>query len=136
MFVLLEHDTRDEAARGRRPGAGEVHWDLLIEVPGQERLATWRLAKNPIEAPAEIAAERIADHRRAYLEYEGELSGGRGAVRRLDRGASALEEYAEHKVTADLEGEHLRGRYEIVRHAGGTMLFRRAAGGGPPPVSD
>ncbi len=136
MFVLLEHDIRNEAARGRRPGAGEVHWDLLIEVPGQERLATWRLAKNPIEAPAEIAAERIADHRRVYLEYEGELSGGRGAVRRLDRGASVLEEYSEHEVTADLEGEHLRGRYEIVRHAGGTMLLRRAAGGGPPPVSD
>jgi len=47
-----------------------------------------------------------------------------------------LEGYAEHKVTTDLEGEHLRGRYEIVRHAGATMLFRRVAGGGLPPVSD
>jgi hypothetical protein len=136
MFVLLEHDTRDQAARGRRPGAGQVHWDLLIEVPEQERLATWRLAENPIAGPPEIAAEHIGDHRRVYLEYEGELSGRRGSVRRLDRGASVLEEYSQHKVTADLEGEHLRGRYELVWRAGGTILFRRAAGGGPPPVSD
>jgi hypothetical protein len=87
MFVLLEHDTRDEVARGRRPGTGEVHWDLLIETLGQEHLATWR----------------------------------------LDRGATVLEEYAEHRVTTDLEGEHLRGRYEIVRRPGEPTLFRRAA---------
>jgi hypothetical protein len=136
MFVLLEHDTRDEAARGRRPGAGEVHWDLLIEVPGQERLATWRLAENPIEGSAEIAAERIGDHRRAYLDYVGELSGGRGSVRRLDRGASVLEEYSEHRVTADLEGEHLRGRYEVARLASGALLLRRASSGSRPLVSD
>lgn len=75
LFALLEHETADG-----------VHWDLLVEQPGASLLATWRLARNPLEHTGLIAGERIADHRRLYLDYEGPVSGDRGTVRRLARG--------------------------------------------------
>jgi hypothetical protein len=58
----------------------------MIEQAGALRLDTWRLAGNPLHGSATLPAERIADHRRAYLEFEGELGGGRGRVRRVARG--------------------------------------------------
>lgn len=73
-FALLEH----------RLSLG-VHWDLLAESPGMERLLTWRLADNPLETPVG-SAELLPPHRRAYLRYEGPVSRGRGIVRRVDRG--------------------------------------------------
>ena len=47
-----------------------------------------RLNKDPAHAAATepIAAERLADHRLAYLDYEGKISAGRGAVARWLRG--------------------------------------------------
>ena len=128
MFVLLEHDARAPAERGRAAGPDEVHWDLLIELPGQERLATWRLLDNPIGGPAEIGAERIGDHRRTYLEYEGEISGGRGGVRRLDRGMSTLVGRAGDVFVIELAGAHLRGRFEIGSSEGKVKWFRPATG--------
>ena len=76
MFALLEHDTSMAAAV--TPAERGRHWDLLVEVPGCERLPTWRLERNPLVDAGEISAQRIGDHRRRYLEYEGEISGGAG----------------------------------------------------------
>lgn len=106
MFALLEHTT----AAGR-------HWDLLVEVAGCERLPTWRLAACPLDAEAAgrpIAAERIADHRPLYLDFEGELSGGRGRVRRLDRGPAAVERLDGNELIVSLEGAILRGRFAVT----------------------
>ena len=50
-----------------------------------EKLRTWRLATPP-DAAGPIDAEPLADHRVAYLDYEGPVSGGRGEVRMLGSG--------------------------------------------------
>lgn len=113
MFVLLEHDAPDG-----------LHWDLMIARPSRERLATWRLAANPLAGAFPIAAERIADHRRAYLDYEGEVSGRRGHVRRLDRGPARIES-DRPPLTINLAGTALRGRYLLEEH-GGTLRLRPA----------
>ena len=123
MFALLEHDTTaatgvPEAERGR-------HWDLLIEAADPERLPTWRLAHNPLEADGDVAAERIKDHRRMYLDFEGELSGGRGVVRRLDRGPATIAWMAGDEAVVRLDGRLLRGRFEVVRAAGAGLVLRR-----------
>lgn len=128
MFVLLEHDTTAAASvpateRGR-------HWDLLVEAPGFERLPTWRLARNPLDDLGEIPAARIGDHRRLYLEYEGEVSGGRGVVRRVDRGAATVEHLTGERLHVTLSGRALRGRFGIAPSASGQLIFRRA---GPSP---
>lgn len=68
-FVVLAHDWP------------EPHFDLLLE--GDEACRTWRLAAEP---KGEVAAERIADHRMSYLDYEGPVSDERGTVKRWDGG--------------------------------------------------
>lgn len=114
MFALLEHTT-----------GSDRHWDLLVEVPGAERLPTWRLAANPLEAAGAVHAERIADHRSVYLEFEGELTGGRGVVRRLDRGSAVVETIRPDEAAFVLAGERLRGGFEITRCASGLVFCRR-----------
>ena len=73
-FVILEHD---------HP---VLHWDFMLEAG--DVLRTWRLSAPPIRG-AIVAAERIGDHRRLYLDYEGPVSDGRGNVVRWDAGSSS-----------------------------------------------
>lgn len=73
-FVILEHD---HPAR---------HWDFMLEANGV--LWTWRLPEPPRHG--EMTAERIADHRLAYLDYEGPISGNRGSVQRWQCGTYEL----------------------------------------------
>ncbi len=51
-------------------------------------LISFRLAERPDLAARgqRIRSERIGDHRRAYLEYEGPISANRGSVKRLAHG--------------------------------------------------
>lgn len=108
MFVLLEH-----------VGAGRTHWDFLLEAPGCELLPTWRLLSDPLTCRGAISAERIADHRPAFLDYEGPLSGDRGRVRRVDRGAAEILRLDDDGLRAALGGELLRGVIEILAGADG-----------------
>jgi len=78
--VLLRHDLPD----------GSHHFDWLLELDDDESgpLTTFRLPApvHELAVGGRVSAERIADHRRRYLEYEGPISGGRGAVRRVQHG--------------------------------------------------
>jgi hypothetical protein len=99
-FVVLEH---------RWDG---VHWDLMLEDDG--RLRTWALAAFP--APGlDIAANPLPDHRIRYLEYEGPISGGRGVVRRADRGTYEAIAWGEDLVRVRLRGAQVIGEAELVR---------------------
>jgi DNA polymerase Ligase (LigD) len=99
-FVVLTHD---------HP---KLHWDFMLEHEGV--LRTWRLAKEP-DATDSIEAEPLADHRIAYLEYEGPVSGGRGEVRRWDRGNYELIESSPERVVVRLAGSRLRGEAALER---------------------
>jgi len=107
-FVVLRHETRDE-----------VHWDLMLERGAG--LATWRLAEAPSgEGDAEIAAERIGEHRRAYLDYEGAVSGDRGTVWRYDAGVYRGTWVSENEWELVFEGQVLRGRYGLSANGLGS----------------
>lgn len=93
-FVILEHD---------HP---LLHWDLMLEYGSA--LRTWRLA-TPLLVGEAIEATAVLDHRLAYLEYEGPISGGRGRVVRRDRGTCTLHEQDQQHLVVYLEGEHFRG---------------------------
>ncbi len=62
-----------------------LHWDLLLERSDGTAAHTWRLLRQPCNGEP-IAAEPLPDHRLVYFDYEGEVSGGRGRVKRLERG--------------------------------------------------
>ncbi len=112
-FVLLEHDT-----------AAGVHWDFMLAVDAAGPLKTWRLAANPLDVKAPIQATPIGDHRRAYLEYEGPVSGGRGAVARRDAGEAVIGPSDEGRVRLELRGKRLAGEF-VLETAGSGVLFRR-----------
>jgi hypothetical protein len=125
-MVLLRHDLLD----------GSWHYDWMLDLPGADGgagggggLVTFRVLERPeaVGVGGVIAGERLADHRRAYLTYEGEVSGGRGRVTRLARGrcgliAAAREQFEFHM---DVDG-HGPSRWRAVRGATGWTLTRTA----------
>lgn len=74
-FVILAHTVN-----------GETHYDLMLEVAGQEKLRTFQLARWPLAVGESCDCNQLDDHRRVYLDYEGEVSGGRGFVKRAAAG--------------------------------------------------
>jgi hypothetical protein len=75
-------------------GSAHVDWLLGTDPDGQRPLITFRLPRrvDELRAGETMDAQRIADHRPAYLTYEGPISGGRGGrgtVRRLRAGQVA-----------------------------------------------
>ena len=50
-----------------------------------DALRTWRLLKEP-RPDSSMPAEPLGDHRTAYLDYEGPVSGDRGIVSRFEQG--------------------------------------------------
>src|SRR6516225_8709545 len=99
-FVLLEHQWDG------------VHWDFMLEAG--EALRSWAIDA-PIAAGAELPARRLADHRLAYLTYEGPVSGQRGSVRRIAEGTFRSREWGPDRVLVDLSGSHLVGEVGLYR---------------------
>jgi hypothetical protein len=101
-FVVLSHDHPT------------LHWDFMLEQG--EKLRTWRLGRPP-DAAGPIDAEPLADHRLAYLDYEGPVGDGRGEVRRWDRGEYETIESTPERLVVRLAGERLRGEASLERPA-------------------
>jgi hypothetical protein len=100
-YVILKHET-----------AGGVHFDLMLELAAA--LRTWSLAQAPLPG-VEIHAKALPDHRLAYLDYEGPISGSRGTVTRWDRGTYHLEQQSKSDLILQLDGERLKGRASLAK---------------------
>lgn len=101
-YVVLRHADIDEP-----------HFDLMFETLPRSMLATWRSPQWPIEAP--VTVTRLRDHRRLYLDYEGDLSGNRGTVQRVAEGNCQVE-----------VGENSIWTIRIVTGAAPTTLILKA----------
>jgi hypothetical protein len=110
-------------------GFGQTHYDLMLEQGPDQPLATWQLSGSPslLAAGQEMPVRQIQDHRRAYLDYQGPVSKGRGNVRFLDRGQYELLSADDNQWSFRLEGMMLHGRYELVRidQQGDQWMLRR-----------
>ena len=73
----------------RHSDVPEPHFDLMFETLPGSMLATWRSERWPIEAATPLT--RLRDHRRLYLDYEGDLTDQRGSVWRVAEGTCELE---------------------------------------------
>jgi hypothetical protein len=81
-YVILRHEVPPGSAR-------PSHWDWLFDVGPEKPLLTWALEELPRDG-ATLRGFPLPPHRRQYLDYEGELSGGRGVVRKWDVGTYRL----------------------------------------------
>lgn len=98
------------------------HWDLFLERGGV--LKTWSLPSAPGAGALELDALEHFDHRTAYLDFEGEISGGRGTVKRLDTGTYEAE-WGEKAIRLRLEGGILRGEFLLeFRNPGPRSAWR------------
>jgi hypothetical protein len=107
-YVILEHDYPI------------LHWDLMLQAG--DILRTWRLAQLPA-ANQDIAAEMLSDHRKAYLDYEGPVSGNRGSVHRWDQGIYTGEVEASEEITLLFDGERLQGPALLRRENEDCWVF-------------
>ncbi len=112
-FVVLRHEM---PADSDRPS----HWDFMLQQG--EALRTWALAEEP-RAGREVAAEQLADHRLAYLDYEGPVSGDRGTVTRWDQGEYRLIDESERQLQLELQGEQLDGRAVLTQSETGDQRW-------------
>ena len=91
-------------------------------------LKTWALIEAP-RAGVEIACKALADHRAAYLDYEGEVSGGRGTVARWDHGVFSIHRQSDTECSVELTGEKMAGVVTLHRNAnpnGWTFILYEA----------
>jgi len=107
-FVILEHD---------HPF---LHWDFMLEAGAV--LRTWRLLAEPLPGRT-VEAEALGDHRLAYLDYEGPVSGNRGSVRRWDAGTFEWMEDTANRVVVRLAGSRCQGEALLEQGAGGQWKF-------------
>ncbi len=75
-FVVLFHSGIEDAEHR----TANDHWDLMFECG--EVLLSWAVEEMPSRGKL-LNAIRLTDHRLAYLEYEGPISGNRGSVSRV-----------------------------------------------------
>jgi hypothetical protein len=92
--------SRHESPRG-------LHWDLFLET-GQV-LRTWALPQAPV-AGLKMTCEALPNHRAAYLDYSGPISGGRGTVTPWDCGSYNIIEASDRELILDLAGGKVHGR--------------------------
>lgn len=112
-FVLLRHECPPDFGK-------PSHWDLMLE--WGDVLRTWELRELPSRWAAALHSEAVdhvvkaialPDHRLAYLDFEGPLSGNRGLVRRCDSGNYDLLCDQQNRVEARLHGDLICGVMQL-----------------------
>ena len=105
IFVIQKHQARN------------LHWDFRLEMGGV--LKSWAVPKEP---PTEVGLKRLAvqveDHELEYADSEGEIPEGEygaGKVEIWDRGTYELLERKEKKISIELHGERLEGKYTLIQ---------------------
>jgi len=107
---------------------GPTHWDLMLETG--DGLATWRVSVDLLgELPdgERVDAIRIHDHRKAYLDYSGPVSGDRGRVDLQDSGSLSVLSESDDLWTFELRGSALGGKFELrrVSEESGAWILQR-----------
>ena len=110
QFVVQRHQAR------------RLHYDFRLELDGV--LLSWAVPKEPSLDPADKRlAVRTEDHPLAYADFAGRIPEGHygaGLVELWDRGrwrprGDPHEGLARGKLAFELEGQRLRGAFELVR---------------------
>lgn len=87
-------------------GKEDDHYDLHLEQG--DALKTWRLNSVNFFPPQQVL--QIKDHRKTYLDFEGEVAGKRGHVKIWDTGTFVSDVWTEQLIQVALQGHQIRGR--------------------------
>ena len=106
IFVIHEHH------------ATRLHWDLRLEIGGV--LRSWAVPKDPIDVNqgTKRLAIHVEDHPIDYASFEGTIPEGMygaGTVKIWDNGGLHVEEETENKLTFELKGKKMSGRYALLK---------------------
>ena len=128
MTVLLRH----QPTTAPTPAVIALHYDWLMENPRDPDgpLLCWRVME-PTDQWAtrrELDLVKIGDHRRIYLEFEGELTGGRGRVHRVDQGTLRVNRWSESGGLLRVRLNDFEGAIELRRHEGERWILRIGTG--------
>ncbi len=104
-FVILRHEYSPDSSQ-------RSHWDMMFEQG--DVLFTWACQQLP-DRGTSVEASQLADHRLAYLDYEGPVSGERGSVSQWDQGEYQVIERSPARWDVELQGEKLAGRLTLTR---------------------
>jgi hypothetical protein len=115
-FVILQHDAP----------AG-THFDFMLA--SGDVLKTWQLPEPP-RPHVSIECEALADHRLAYLDYEGPVSGDRGSVTRWDCGDYTIEQQNDTVWIVRLAGNETKGTATLRRLPGTSARWQFELAGG------
>jgi DNA polymerase Ligase (LigD) len=113
-FVILRHETPAGFPR-------ESHFDLMLQVAGA--LRTWAMERLPALGE-DVSAERLPDHRLAYLDYEGKVSGERGSVSRVDTGDYECLQESKTQFVVRVTGQKIRGTLTLILDDEATHRWR------------
>ena len=117
MRFIIHHHSGEKS--------GTDHLDFMIET--ESGLATWRVAVEDmtrLRNGESVPAQKIADHRKEYLSYEGPVSHDRGKVSIVDTGGHELLVSDSETMKYALFGKVLIGYLLISRVSGDIFSFR------------
>jgi hypothetical protein len=101
------------------------HFDWMIDQPelvAERRLMTFKVPYRPDKTDS-FLAEKTPDHRAIYLDYEGEVSGGRGMVTRVAEGIVHKFELSTHRLRLRIDwGEGVREYVGTQHHTEWSFL--------------
>ncbi len=110
-YVIHHHICEDE------------HYDLMIE--DNDSLKTWRIVLKDLSKLIdghEIRGQRIKDHRKEYLSYEGQIKSGKGRVEIFDSGACVFIDNKINKIKCTFNGKIFRGEIIIFEKQDFTSI--------------
>lgn len=101
-FVVLEHKTDPH------------HFDLMLE--REEVLWTWAYYEPEFpETFQELELERIQDHRKKYLTYEGPISRNRGHVQQMEKGSYEMSMNGSAQLEGSFYGNYWNGPFRLQK---------------------
>lgn len=87
------------------------HFDLMLQQCDQ--LRTWAIPQLPLSDRA-VQGLQLPPHRLKYLHFEGDISGNRGSVRRIDRGEYTMIVEQTDRLEIAIDGQVLSGKLQFV----------------------
>ena len=101
------------------------HYDWMLERAGGLITFQMSVRLGDLIVGQAVDVRRLGEHRRAYLTYEGPVSGGRGSVRIDDRGTYEATGQPDARWLVRVRGQHAAGRLSLDRVEGDAYRLTR-----------